>query len=545
MKRIMSWLRLAFALAATALYGVTIAPLQTIVTIASADAETRDYFAHVGLRAHLGCLMIRFPTSALRIPWHSPIIRALFRLVAIVERKFFVARGTRIVDSTDERVKGIWTQSDEENRARALSSHVLMYIHGGGFVTGHPGFYTGMASTMVAKFNERMKLSGETLAIFCPEYPLCPENSFDEILASLVDSYKMLVALGYTKISIAGDSAGGNAALNLVSILSMDYGYLLQPYSAVIFSPWVDPFVTYLPPEPCPFDIMTVQDSRRRITGMSGCAKKKKNKTEGPIHEFGLNFCTEMANVTAFGYELATAGNITLWVNISHNYTSAYVQQNASVLFSTNGTRLCEATGITTENSTLVMQCGGVTLNQTTNQTLEANVTVGSSSWILMDRIVLPATVEPSREASMNATNTRETADGAATSSSSVTARSNMAQVPNMTAFMEMVAMTEMEVATSTVNGSLTETTIPISALAIATIGGLTVMSAFVTWLAFRQKKSRERRFHSGDSLEWVSHGYSTEELRLGALDDRISLDEDRLMDKIVNTNKMTPLSSA
>ncbi|KAJ3354405.1 hypothetical protein HDU83_005330 [Entophlyctis luteolus] len=262
MKRIMSWLRLAFALAATALYGVTIAPLQTIVTIASADAETRDYFAHVGLRAHLGCLMIRFPTSALRIPWHSPIIRALFRIVAIVERKFFVARGTRIVDSTDERVKGIWTQSDEENRARALSSHVLMYIHGGGFVTGHPGFYTGMASTMVAKFNERMKLSGETLAIFCPEYPLCPENSFDEILASLVDSYKMLVALGYTKISIAGDSAGGNAALNLVSILSMDYGYLLQPYSAVIFSPWVDPFVTYLPPEPCPFDIMTVQDSR-------------------------------------------------------------------------------------------------------------------------------------------------------------------------------------------------------------------------------------------------------------------------------------------
>ncbi|KAJ3354406.1 hypothetical protein HDU83_005331 [Entophlyctis luteolus] len=252
-----------------------------------------------------------------------------------------------------------------------------------------------------------------------------------------------------------------------------------------------------------------------------------------------------MANVTAFGYELATAGNITLWVNISHNYTSAYVKQNASVLFSTNGTSLCEATGITTENSTLVMQCSGVTLNQTTNQILEANVTVGSSSWILMDRIVLLATVEPSRETSMNATNTRETADGAATSSSSVTARSNIAQVPNMTAFMEMVAMTEMEVATSTVNGSLTETTIPISALAIATIGGLTVMSAFVTWLAFRQKKSRERRFHSGDSLEWVSHGYSTEELRLGALDDRISLDEDRLMDKIVNTNKMTPLSSA
>jgi len=88
----------------------------------------------------------------------------------------------------------------------------LLHIHGGGYVSGCPEAYSEKNAKIAAKFGA---------VVISVSYRLAPENPFpaplDDCYAALVWFFANASALGVdpTRISIAGDSAGGGLAAAL------------------------------------------------------------------------------------------------------------------------------------------------------------------------------------------------------------------------------------------------------------------------------------------------------------------------------------------
>ncbi len=110
-------------------------------------------------------------------------------------------------------------------------NHTVMYIHGGGFIAGSIKSHEDLASRIAAAANAKVLLFN---------YRLAPEHPFPAGLEDVLTIYKWLTdgRDQQDKISIAADSAGGNLALALISILLKKS--LPLPVCSVLFSPWVD-----------------------------------------------------------------------------------------------------------------------------------------------------------------------------------------------------------------------------------------------------------------------------------------------------------------
>jgi acetyl esterase/lipase len=87
---------------------------------------------------------------------------------------------------------------------------VHMHIHGGGFTVG-----SAMdAGPLLAQFTEATGLEGYSV-----DYRLAPWHPFPAGINDCVEFYKGLLELGYEKIVVGGESAGGCATLALVHAL--------------------------------------------------------------------------------------------------------------------------------------------------------------------------------------------------------------------------------------------------------------------------------------------------------------------------------------
>jgi acetyl esterase/lipase len=76
---------------------------------------------------------------------------------------------------------------------------------------------------------------------FIPDYRLAPEHPFPAAIRDLEACYRGLVDKGLTKIALSGDSAGGNLALVLLSIVFAQVSTgSIAPVGAVVFSPVTD-----------------------------------------------------------------------------------------------------------------------------------------------------------------------------------------------------------------------------------------------------------------------------------------------------------------
>lgn len=110
-------------------------------------------------------------------------------------------------------------------------SKVIMYVHGGGYVSGscadHRAFVSKFANSC-----------GYTNLVY--EYRLAPEFPFPAAVDDSVTIYKKLLEKGYkpADIIIAGESAGGGLALALLLALK-DYNVAL-PAAGVAISPWTN-----------------------------------------------------------------------------------------------------------------------------------------------------------------------------------------------------------------------------------------------------------------------------------------------------------------
>jgi len=115
-------------------------------------------------------------------------------------------------------------------RASRRDRHIL-YLHGGGFVTGSSSLYRHLTWRLATAGRARL------LSV---DYRLAPEHPFPAALEDAVAAYRWLLADGADsrRIAVMGDSAGGNLAFAML-LKARDEGLPL-PAAAVGLSPWLD-----------------------------------------------------------------------------------------------------------------------------------------------------------------------------------------------------------------------------------------------------------------------------------------------------------------
>ena len=104
----------------------------------------------------------------------------------------------------------------------------IVYVHGGGYVSGIDPFHLRYATKLATALGARVVL---------PDYPLTPAHDWSHSHASLVDLTGRW-AKESDDLVLAGDSAGGGIALAVAQSLRDRGG--AQPSHLLLISPWVD-----------------------------------------------------------------------------------------------------------------------------------------------------------------------------------------------------------------------------------------------------------------------------------------------------------------
>jgi epsilon-lactone hydrolase len=124
-------------------------------------------------------------------------------------------------------VPGWWSKPKS-----AQPDAVILHIHGGWFHWGSAKAFRNLAG--------HLAMHGGAVA-FTPDYRLAPEHPFPAASEDVRASYGGLVELGYKRIAITGDSAGGTLALGLLlSLKASPLNDLVVPIGGVALSPVTD-----------------------------------------------------------------------------------------------------------------------------------------------------------------------------------------------------------------------------------------------------------------------------------------------------------------
>ncbi len=118
-----------------------------------------------------------------------------------------------------------WVQYGEANE------HVLLYLHGGGYVFGNLDSHRDIAWRLSKGTGARVLLA---------DYRLAPEHPFPAALEDATACFRWLLEQSITPedIAIAGDSAGGGLAVaTMVNLRNLG---LSLPSAAILMSPWTD-----------------------------------------------------------------------------------------------------------------------------------------------------------------------------------------------------------------------------------------------------------------------------------------------------------------
>lgn len=108
---------------------------------------------------------------------------------------------------------------------------VILYCHGGGYTNGGLSY----ARILAAKFAQHVGLEVITF-----QYRLAPENPYPAAIEDGLEVWDHLMLQGYgaRDVFIAGDSAGGNLALEIC--LHLKEKERMLPRAMVLMSPWTD-----------------------------------------------------------------------------------------------------------------------------------------------------------------------------------------------------------------------------------------------------------------------------------------------------------------
>jgi monoterpene epsilon-lactone hydrolase len=131
-----------------------------------------------------------------------------------------------VLDMVDENsVKGWWVRPQQSKPGEAI-----LFLHGGGYVQGSAKAYRGFVSQIVSRAG---------IPALVIDYPLAPEATLPAAPEAAMAAWRWLVARGFDRIAIVGDSAGGGLTLVTLAALTKDLGGVM-PIAGVVFSPWAD-----------------------------------------------------------------------------------------------------------------------------------------------------------------------------------------------------------------------------------------------------------------------------------------------------------------
>jgi len=166
----------------------------------------------------------RSPESVLR--W----ARLLFNSPGLMN--IFHARGMEINQVDEGAVRGEWLAP----RECASPQRVLLFLHGGGYVSCSPRSHRAITANLARMLGQR---------VFCLDYRLAPEHPFPAAVDDAAAAYAWLLHQGIEprNIAVAGDSAGGG--LVLATLLRLRRTGAPLPAGAVCISPWLDLTGTY------------------------------------------------------------------------------------------------------------------------------------------------------------------------------------------------------------------------------------------------------------------------------------------------------------
>ena len=191
----------------------------TRVVVESADSGVQRLLADV-LRATTRLMARRTFRAGLPIDLHRSRVRQATRLT-------FAPRGTTFVPATSGGIPGEWVRA----RGYKPDPLVVLYLHGGGYVSGSPASHRAVTGHLAARCDAR---------VFAADYRLAPEHPFPAALDDALAAYRGLLAEGVDpgNIVIAGDSAGGG--LSVATALRLRELALPLPRALILFSPWTD-----------------------------------------------------------------------------------------------------------------------------------------------------------------------------------------------------------------------------------------------------------------------------------------------------------------
>ncbi|MFL6134654.1 MAG: alpha/beta hydrolase fold domain-containing protein [Nocardioidaceae bacterium] len=129
----------------------------------------------------------------------------------------------------EEPVDGSGLPCFEVRAPRAQPQRTVLYLHGGGFVSGLDRFHWRYAARLAGQLGVRVVL---------PDYPLTPTYTWRDSLPALTGLFERLAVESPHGVVLMGDSAGGGLALALAQQVGMRSGP--QPTHLIMFAPWVD-----------------------------------------------------------------------------------------------------------------------------------------------------------------------------------------------------------------------------------------------------------------------------------------------------------------
>ena len=134
--------------------------------------------------------------------------------------------GVDVQDANANGVPGLWITPKS-----ASTNHVVLYLHGGGYVVQSAKSHLKLASHIAVQASCRV------LSI---DYRLAPEHPHPAPVTDALAAYRFLLDSGYpaNRIAISGDSAGGG--LTIATLIAARDAGLPQPLAGVPLSPWVD-----------------------------------------------------------------------------------------------------------------------------------------------------------------------------------------------------------------------------------------------------------------------------------------------------------------
>lgn len=175
---------------------------------------------------------------------------------------------TREVDA--DGVPADWVTVDTSQADR-----VILYFHGGGYVTGSRNSHRGLASRIAR---------AAQASVLLPEYRLAPEAPFPAAVEDATTCWRWLLSQGYVpaRMTIAGDSAGGGLALATLLALK-DAGDPL-PACAVALSPWTDLEARGPTAQPGAVDDPMLTPEGLRISSQQYAGTEPRNPLASPLH---------------------------------------------------------------------------------------------------------------------------------------------------------------------------------------------------------------------------------------------------------------------